>query len=82
MMDVSNAHNLTAREQVTERRFGIRVSAPVEDPFARIVGSDWHAHHWFATREERDRTLHDMAARHRYSRMSDTPSIILEPIER
>jgi hypothetical protein len=81
-MDISNEHNLTAREHVKVQRFGIRLGVPPEDPFARLVGTDWHAHHWFATREERDAALQEMASRHRYSRRSDAPSIVLEPVER
>jgi hypothetical protein len=81
-MDVANEHNMGARASAAERRFGIRVSAPQEDPFRRLVGEDWHTVHWFPTREERDRVMQDMAARHRYSRIGDVPSIVLEPIER
>jgi hypothetical protein len=65
-----------------DKRFGIRVSALPSDPFARLVGPDWHAFHWFATREERDQVMQDMGARHRYSRIGDVPTIVLEPIER
>ncbi len=65
-----------------QRRFGIRVSAPASDPFTRLVGADWHTFHWFVTREERDRVMQDMGARHCYSRIGDVPTIVLEPIER
>lgn len=81
-MDVANEHNIAVRPPSAERRFGIRVSAPPDDPFTRLVGPDWHTYHWFATREERDRAMAEMAARHRYSRIGDVPSIVLEPVER
>ncbi|MCC7257044.1 MAG: hypothetical protein IT486_01605 [Gammaproteobacteria bacterium] len=64
------------------QRFGIRVSAPPGDPFRRLVGEDWHSFRWFATREDRDRTMQEMAERHRYSRIGDVPSIVLEAVER
>ena len=35
-----------------------------------------------AAREERDRVMQDMGHRHRYSRIGDVPTIILDPIER
>jgi hypothetical protein len=79
--EISQSNNAT-RPAGAERRFGIRVSAPPQDPFTRLVGEDWHTLHWFETRAERDRAMQDMAARHRYSRIGDVPSIVLEPIER
>jgi hypothetical protein len=81
-VEIAHDHNMTGREPAGERRFGIRVSAPPEDPFTRLVGSDWHAFQWFATREERDRVMREMAARHRYSRIGDAPSIVLQAVER
>jgi hypothetical protein len=79
--EISQANNATRNAEVTPR-FGIRVSAPPQDPFTRIVGEDWNTVHWFGTREERDQQMQEMAARHRYSRRGDLPSIVLEPIER
>jgi hypothetical protein len=80
-VDISQPNNATG-DVGAERRFGIRVSAPPGDPFRRLVGDDWHGFRWFATREERDLAMQDMAARHRYSRVGDVPSIVLEAIER
>jgi hypothetical protein len=80
-MEISQPHNATGNPP-REKPFGIRVSAPSADPFTRLVGKDWHTFHWFATREERDCALQEMGARHRYSRLGDAPSIVLEPIER
>ncbi len=57
-------------------------SAPPGDPFTQLVGSNWHSFHWFATREERDRAMQEMGARHRYSRIGDVPSVVLDPVER
>lgn len=80
-VEISQPNNATQQPDL-ERRFGIRVSAPPEDPFTQLVGKDWHTFHWYVTREERDRALQEMGARHRYSRIGDVPSIVLEPIER
>ena len=41
----------------------------------------WHREHWYATREERDAALADMAGEHEYSRRGDKPTLKLEPIE-
>jgi hypothetical protein len=81
-MNVANEHNLPAGGGAGELHFGIRVSFPPDDPFTRLVGADWQNVLWFATSEERDRALADMASRHRFSRIGDVPSIVLEPIER
>ena len=80
-MEISQPNNAVGTP-AGEQRFGIRVSAPPTDPFARLVGPDWHTFHWFATRAERDRVMQDMGSRHRYSRIGDAPTIVLEPIER
>ena len=55
---------------------------PPNDPLRRLLGNDWQKEHWFVTREERDETLRDMASRHAFSRIGDTPSIRLESLER
>jgi hypothetical protein len=80
-MEVSQPNNAT-RDAGIERRFGIRVTAPERDFFTTLVGRNWQTFHWFATREERDRAMRDMGERHRYSRIGDAPTIVLEPIER
>lgn len=80
-MEVSQPNNATSDPDIA-RRFGIRVTAPPGDFLMRLVGPGWETFHWFATREERDAALRDMGARHRYSRSSDAPSIVLEPVER
>ena len=80
-MEISQPNN-ALRAEAGELKYGIRVSAPPQDFFSNLVGPDWHTFHWFATREERDRAMQDMGARHRYSRTGDVPSIVLEPVER
>lgn len=79
--EISQPNNATHGPD-RECHFGIRVSAPADDPFTRLVDAGWHREHWYATRDERDAVMADMGARHRYSRNSDAPSILLEPIER
>ncbi len=80
-MEVSQSNNAT-RDAGGERRFGIRVTAPPWDFFSNLVGKDWETQHWFVTREERDRVMQEMGERHRYSRIGDVPTIILERLER
>ena len=82
-MEQSNPHNLRSPPPApTTLRFGIRVTMPAGDPLRSVLGDNWHKEHWFATRDERDATLRDMASRHAFSRIGDTPSIRLEPLER
>jgi len=79
-MEISQPNNATRR--VGERRFGIRVTAPAQEFFSRLVGSEWQVVHWYETRAERDAALQEMASRHRYSRIGDLPTQVLTPIER
>jgi hypothetical protein len=78
-MAISNEHNLNAPAPA-ELPWGIRVRLRARDPFTRLVGADWQKLHWFATENDRDVALADMAARHPYSRRGDEPSVIYEPV--
>lgn len=78
-MALSNEHNLRVMP-ASVKPFGIRVSLPASDPFARLVGADWQKLHWFASERERDAVLADMASRHLYSRRGDDPSVVLEKV--
>jgi len=79
-MDICHAHNLNKPLDVP-KPFGIRVSIRPTDTFARLLGSNWQGHHWFASREERDRALADMASEHLYSRHGDRPTLLFEAVE-
>lgn len=82
-MELSNQHNLRGQQpEPASLRFGIRVTMPASDPFRRLLGNDWQKEHWFASATERDAALLDMGKRHAFSRIGDTPSIRLEPIDR
>jgi len=78
-MAISNEHNLRAPMPAL-RPFGIRVRLRPGDPFAKLVGADWEATHWYATESERDTALDDMSGRHVYSRSGDEPSVVFERI--
>jgi hypothetical protein len=80
-MEIVHPHNLI-KPLDREKRYGIRASLPPGDTFARLLGADWEQYHWFATRDERDRALEDMASEHLYSRRGDRPAVIYEPVER
>lgn len=81
-MDICHDHNLL-KSLDAEKPYGIRVSLrPGEESFLHILGSDWETYHWYATAEERDRALADMAAEHIYSRRGDRPTLRFEPVER
>jgi hypothetical protein len=80
-MDIVHPHNLNAPLDVA-KPYGIRVRMRSSDTFARLLGTDWHREHWYATRDERDDALADMAGEHLYSRRGDKPTLLFEPIER
>ncbi len=81
IMDICHPHNLLKPLDVP-KPFGIRVTIPPTDTFARLLGNGWQRHHWFATREERDRALADMASEHLYSRRGDKPTLVFEAVEK
>jgi hypothetical protein len=81
-MSISNEHNVATRDLAADRPFGIRVRIPKADPFARLIDPEWEAVHWYPTAAERDAAMTEMARRHRYSRIGDEPSILLEPVKR
>jgi hypothetical protein len=80
-MEICHAHNLN-EDLTAEKRYGIRVRLRAGDTFARLLGRDWERLHWYATEEERDRALDDMASEHLYSRRGDRPTLRFDPIER
>ncbi|MFZ1626154.1 MAG: hypothetical protein WAU48_15405 [Gammaproteobacteria bacterium] len=82
-MDISNQHNLLVPLlPESAMKFGVRVGLPAADPLSDVLGADWQREHWFATAAARDAALREMARRHPFSRIGDTPSIRLEAIQR
>ncbi|HTY50974.1 MAG TPA: hypothetical protein VMB48_14890 [Steroidobacteraceae bacterium] len=80
-MGISQAHNLTTPRTERLRPYGLRVSLPPGDPLRKLLGTEWHRIHWYATPQERDADLAEMSRRHEYSRATDRPSLIFEKIE-
>ncbi|HEU0224687.1 MAG TPA: hypothetical protein VFR29_04590 [Steroidobacteraceae bacterium] len=78
-MAICHEHNLRAPPPES-RPFGIRVTLDAQDPFTRLVDAGWRKEHWFATAQERDEALADMASQHLYSREGDAPSVRYEKI--
>lgn len=82
-MDFCHQHNLVDPSKAgAGRLFGIRVTLPAQDCLNRLLGDDWETFHWFATEAERDEAFADMAKRHGYYRVSDSPSQVLEKVSR
>ncbi len=82
-MDFCHRHNLVDPDAAgTERRYGVRVTLPPGDTLRNVVGDDWQRLHWFTSEAERDRAFERMAERHGYYRDSDTPTQVLEKINR
>ncbi len=80
-MTISNAHNLNRPVAASQCPYGIRVTLPPGDPFSEILGPEWQKYHWYATAEERDRTITEMSRRHEYSRAQDRPALVFEKVE-
>ena len=79
-MSICDSHNL-ARDPTRPKPFGIRVSLPPGDSLNRLLGADWEQYHWYATEEERDTVMADMASEHLYSRRGDRPHVIHQAVE-
>lgn len=80
-MHVCNEQNLTP-PLPRERPYGVRVSLRPGDPFARLVGADWHREHWFPTEQLRDDALVEMSRRYPFFRVGDEPALVFEKVER
>jgi hypothetical protein len=81
-MGIANAHNLNRSIPQLPRPYGVRVRLRPGDPFAKLLGQDWQKTHWFFTAAERDRALEDMARKHEYSRIGDSPALVFEKVEK
>ena len=82
-MEFCHKHNLVEPDEAgAERRYGIRVRLPANDTFSAIIGEDWERLHWYSTAAERDRAFEQMAKRHGYYRQTDTPTQVLEKLEK
>jgi hypothetical protein len=82
-MDYCHQHNLVEPNKAgADRHFGIRVTLPETDTLRNILGDDWERLHWYPSEEERDDAFTKMATRHGYYRNSDSPTQVLEKIER
>jgi hypothetical protein len=82
-LDYCHQHNLVDPSRAGEdRRFGIRVTLPSGDTLRNLLGDEWERLHWYPTAAERDRSFEQMATRHGYYRTSDSPTQILEKIDR
>jgi len=82
-LTICHPHNLIETGQPgTEKNFGIRVTLPEGDTFARMLGEDWEQLHWYRDEAERDRAFDNMATRHGYYRKTDSPTQVLSKIVR
>ena len=80
-MNICQEHNLVSPMPMN-RRYGIRVKSPGNDPFANLVGRDWHHEHWYASATERDEALKEMSGKYVYFRPGDRPALSFEKISR
>ena len=82
-VDFCHQHNLVDPDTAGSKRcFGIRVTLPANDSLRKVIGDEWQRLHWYATEAERDSAFDKMALRHGYYRETDTPTQVLEKLER
>lgn len=82
-MTYCHKHNLVQPERAfDERKFGIRMTLPANDTFARMLGESWEKLHWYRTEADRDQAFEKMATRHGYYRKTDDPTQVLSKISR
>ena len=82
-MDYCHQHNLVEPDKAgRDRRYGIRVTLPPNDTLRNVLGDDWERLHWYPSEDERDAAFDNMAVRHGYYRMTDSPTQVLEKIVR
>lgn len=82
-MDYCHQHNLVDPERALgERPFGIRVTLPPGDTLRSLLGDGWETFHWYRSADERDAAYEKMALRHGYYRKTDSPTQILEKIDK
>jgi hypothetical protein len=80
-MGICHEHNLN-RPVPASKPFGVRVSLRPGDPFARLVGADWHREHWYPTERERDEALAEMSRRYPFFRVGDEPALRFDKVDR
>ena len=82
-MDFCHKHNLVDPSIAGKQRaYGIRISLPPHDTLRKVVGEDWERLIWYPGEAERDAAFEKMATRHGYYRDTDTPTQVLEKIDR
>jgi hypothetical protein len=82
-VDFYHSHNLVDAGVIGgDRNFGIRVTLPESDSLNKVLGSDWERLHWYPSERQRDKAFDAMAVRHGYYRKTDSPTQILEKIDR
>lgn len=66
------------------KKYGIKIVMPGGDTMAadHLLGKDWAAHRWYETEQQRDTALLEMERQPPYYRKGDSPSVVLEKIER
>jgi len=81
-MRICHSHNLDAGQHNNARNYGLRLSLPAGDTFASVLGPNWSAERWYCSDGEREAALLDITGKHRFSRIGDQPTYVVERIGR
>lgn len=82
MSAACHEHNRSRPVPAGARQWGIRLSLPRNDPMATLLGDDWHEYQWFASEADREAKLEQLRRQFLYYRKGDTPSFVLERVNR
>jgi hypothetical protein len=69
---------------MTKKKYGIRITLPPDDFLnaPHLLGEGWEGYRWYDTADERDRAYADMLRQPPFYRRGETPSQVLEKVER
>lgn len=80
--DPVHRHNLPADAETAEACFGLRLTLPEEDTFAKVLGSGWQKERWFTSEAARDNAITELRRQHPYYRLGDRPTLQIQKINR
>lgn len=83
IFELVSVGSATMADEQQQKRFGIRVSLPADDPMraSHLLG-DWSSERWYSTAEERDRAYETTTKQLAYYRRGDIASQLVEKVER
>ena len=82
MNHTCHEHNRSQPVPTAPKAWGIRLSLPENDPMRPLLGEDWQEFQWFASEAAREAKLAELSRPFVYYRDGDTPTFVLERVNR